>query len=182
LPDPSTSAVGRWDVLGAYGSKLVEGRSRSSAEAFVSALLTHVVAMPSSAQEALAAFATGEGDALVSYEQQAITGERRSEGIEYVIPKNTILVQNPVAVVGRSVDARRFVAFMSSPAGQQIWAADGFRSVVGELVDTRRFPPPPGLFTVAELGGWRAVQQRFFDQATGLVARIERRTGTAPGT
>ena len=37
------------------------------------------------------------------------------------------------------------------------------------------FPTPPGLFTIADLGGWADVRTEFFDRENGIVADIERR-------
>ena len=40
------------------------------------------------------------------------------------------------------------------------------------------FPTPPGLFTIAEdLGGWKAVNAKFFEEETGLVPQIQKDTG-----
>jgi sulfate transport system substrate-binding protein len=36
---------------------------------------------------------------------------------------------------------------------------------------------PPRLFTISDLGGWDAVNTKFFDEATGLVPEIQKATG-----
>jgi len=40
---------------------------------------------------------------------------------------------------------------------------------------------PAGLFTIAELGGWSSVRERFFDVEDGIMARIQRELGQSLG-
>jgi ABC-type sulfate transport system substrate-binding protein len=35
------------------------------------------------------------------------------------------------------------------------------------------------MFTISELGGWDAVNKKFFDEGTGLVPEIQKATGKA---
>jgi sulfate transport system substrate-binding protein len=41
------------------------------------------------------------------------------------------------------------------------------------------FPEPPGLFTIADLGGWDEVLDTFFDEENGVVTEIERNLGVS---
>ena len=41
------------------------------------------------------------------------------------------------------------------------------------------FPTPPGLFTIADLGGWADVTTKFFDPDKGIVTEIERNLGVS---
>jgi ABC-type sulfate transport system substrate-binding protein len=39
------------------------------------------------------------------------------------------------------------------------------------------FPQPAKLFTIADVGGWDAVQERFFDREEGIFAGIQKELG-----
>jgi sulfate transport system substrate-binding protein len=39
------------------------------------------------------------------------------------------------------------------------------------------FPAVPHLTTIAELGGWSAVNKKYFDKQTGIVPKIEGSSG-----
>src|SRR3989440_4652314 len=99
-PNPFTSGGARWNVVAAYGAQLKEGKSPAAAEAYLKQLFHNVVSQDSSARNALQTFLAGQGDALIDYENEAIADKKKGAAIEYVIPKDTILIQNPVAVVG----------------------------------------------------------------------------------
>ena len=54
--------------------------------------------------------------------------------------------------------AEAFLAFLHSTEGQRILADYGFRPVNGDVTDPASADKPPlpaGLFTMAELGGWK---------------------------
>ena len=42
-----------------------------------------------------------------------------------------------------------------------------------------KFPTPPGLFTIEDLGGWETVTTEFFDPENGSIAEIETNLGVA---
>jgi ABC-type sulfate transport system substrate-binding protein len=74
-----------------------------------------------------------------------------------------------------------------SPAGQEEFAKKGFRPVIdgvnvgrveGANDPANPFPTPQGLFTISEdLGGWKAVSAKFFEEGTGIVPQIQKATG-----
>ncbi len=183
-PNPFTSGGARWNVMAAYGAQLKEGKTPSQAQAYLTALFHNVVSQDSSARNALQTFLAGRGDALIDYEDEAISDEKKGASIEYVIPKDTILIQNPIAVVGggagaSSTEAQKFVEYLLSPAGQAIWAAKGYRPVISGVAGASKFPIPPGLFTIDSLGGWKTVSKQFFEPETGIVTRIEQSLGVS---
>jgi ABC-type sulfate transport system substrate-binding protein len=105
-----------------------------------------------------------------------------------VIPKATILIENPVAVLEDSPNrdkANQFLRYLRTPAAQQIFADNGYRPVVESVLQANRkkFPVRPDQFTIANLGlgGWDQVQKDFFDPSTGVMAKIERAVGGATG-
>ncbi len=80
-----------------------------------------------------------------------------------MIPKQTILIETPIAVTSKSshqTQAKAFLAYQWSPAGQTIWAQQGYRPVLASVASkfTSKFPTPPQLFTIDYLGGWTKVK------------------------
>jgi sulfate/thiosulfate transport system substrate-binding protein len=180
-PNPFTSGSARWNIVAAYGAQLKEGKTPAQAQAYLTELFHHVVSQDSSARNALQTFLAGRGDALIDYEDEAISDQKRGSPIEYVIPRDTILIQNPIAVVGKegTAQAKSFVAYLLSPAGQRIWAQKGYRPVIEGIAPSSSFPTPPGLFTIAALGGWSKVDKQFFEPETGIVTKIEQSLGVS---
>ncbi|HST54551.1 MAG TPA: sulfate ABC transporter substrate-binding protein [Solirubrobacteraceae bacterium] len=180
-PNPFTSGSARWNVMAAYGAQLKEGKSPAQAQAYLKALFHNVVSQDSSARNALRTFSAGRGDALIDYENEAISDQKKGTAIDFVIPKDTILIQNPIAVLKKSNagPAQKFVDYLLSDAGQKLWAANGYRPVRPELVDAKQFPAPADLFTIDSLGGWSTVTKQFFDPDNGIVTKIEQSLGVS---
>jgi sulfate transport system substrate-binding protein len=180
-PNPFTSGGARWNVMAAYGAQIKEGKTPAQAQAYLKQLFHNVVGQDSSARNALQTFLAGRGDALIDYENEAIADQKKGEAIEYVVPKDTVLIQSPVAVVGKSgsaAPAQKFVSYLLSPAGQAIWASKGYRPVTSGGASSN-FPTPPGLFTIDALGGWTTVTKQFFEPETGIVTKIEQSLGVS---
>jgi len=181
-PNPFTSGGARWNLLAAYGAQLVLGRSADQAIDYLRRLLEHTAVQDKSARDALATFTSGKGDVLLTYESDAIAAQQAGEEIDYVVPEQTILVQSPVAAtIDAPEAAAAFVRFLTTPEAQRVFARHGYRPVRPALAARLGFPAPPGLFTIDDLGGWPAVQNRFFDEDTGIVARIESDLETSAG-
>jgi sulfate transport system substrate-binding protein len=181
-PNPFTSGSARWNVMAAYGAQLKEGKSPAQAEEYLKALFHNVVSQDSSARNALQTFLAGRGDALIDYENEAISDQKKGAAIEYVVPKATILIQNPIAVLGTgasATEAQKFVSYLLSPTGQKIWASEGYRPVLPGVAAPGQFPTPAGLFTIDALGGWKAATKQFFEPETGIVAKIEQSLGVS---
>jgi len=181
-PNPFTSGSARWNVMAAYGAQLKEGKTPAQAQAYLTSLFHNVVSQDSSARNALQTFLAGRGDALIDYENEAISDQKKGAAIEYVIPKDTILIQNPVAVLGKgssAATAEKFVEYLLSPAGQAIWVQKGYRPVISGVPGASKFPTPTGLFTIDTLGGWKTVTKQFFEPETGIVTKIEQSLGVS---
>ena len=104
-PNPFTSGAARWNILGAYGAQLKEGKTEAQAEEYLKQLFHNTVSQDSSARNALQTFLAGRGDALLDYETEAIADQKKGAPIEYIIPGDTIQIENPLAVVGSSEGA-----------------------------------------------------------------------------
>jgi sulfate/thiosulfate transport system substrate-binding protein len=180
-PNPFSSGAARWNIMAVYGTLINEGKSPDEALAGVKTLLEKTVAQPGSARDALAAFTQGQGDVLLGYENEAIKAEEEGEDLEYVVPPSTILIETPIAVTKDAPEpaAQDFLDFIWSDEGQEIWAENGYRPVNPKLVDAKQFPTPKELFKISQFGGWGKVNDEFFDDETGSVAKIETELGVS---
>jgi sulfate/thiosulfate-binding protein len=179
-PNPFSSGSARWNIMAIYGSQVAEGKSDTEALDAVRKVLEKTDAQPGSGADALTAFTQGQGDVLLSYENEAIKAQNEGEDVDYVIPDDTILIETPIAVTKDApVSAQKFLDFIWSDAGQRIWADNGYRPVNKALVDPNQFPTPSGLFTIGEFGGWDKVNDEFFDETSGKVAAIEKDLGVS---
>jgi sulfate/thiosulfate transport system substrate-binding protein len=182
-PNPSTSGSARWNIMAAYGAELKEGKTPAQALAYLKLLLSRNVSVQdSSGSAAMQTFASGKGDVLLSYESEAIAAEKKGIAIQYVIPRQTILIETPIAVTANSSHAgaaQAFVSWLLSPAAQTIWAEHGYRPVLASVsaAFASKFPTPPQLFSIKSLGGWKAISKEFFAPSTGSVTKIEAAAG-----
>jgi sulfate transport system substrate-binding protein len=181
-PNPFTSGGARWNVMAAYGSQIAQGKSEQQAIAFLGALFKNVTVQDKAARDALQTFTGGKGDVLISYENEAIAAQQAGEKVDYVIPDQTILIENPIAVTndGPNTDkAKAFVNYLHTKPAQEIFASKGYRPVDPALVDKSKFPTPKQLFTIQKFGGWSVVSDKFFDKDKGVMANIEKGLGVS---
>ena len=177
-PNPFTSGGARWNVMAAYGAQLKQGKSKEEAVQYLRDLFANVSVQDKSARESLQTFSSGKGDVLIGYENEAITAQQAGQPLEYVIPDQTILIENPVAVTKDAPEqAAAFVDFLRTPEAQKVFAEKGYRSVLPDVVDEERYPTPQTLYTIDDLGGWDAVTSEFFDREDGIFAAIQRELG-----
>ena len=180
-PNPFTSGGARWNVMAAYGGALRAGKSPQQAIAYLRTLFEkHVVAQPTSAREALQTFLTGKGDVLLSYENEAILAKSKGQSVNWVAPKATILIENPIAVTKISkhaAQARAFVKFLYTARGQTLFAETGYRPVLQSVARKFQITQPRQQFRIGYVGGWPKVEKKFFDPNTGVMAKIERGLG-----
>jgi sulfate transport system substrate-binding protein len=178
-PNPATSGGARWNIMAIYGSQIEAGRSDAEAQDFVKQVLANTSVQDDSARDSLQTFASGKGDVLVGYENEALQAKEEGIDLEYVTPDSTILIENPIAVTEDASDAAQsFVDFLYTDQGQQAFADAGYRPVVKSVFDKNagKFPVPSGLFTVADFGGWEKVADPFFGD-DGWVIQAEKDLG-----
>jgi len=178
-PNPATSGGARWNIMAIYGSQIAEGKSPAEAQDFVKQVLANTSVQDDSARDSLNTFASGKGDVLVGYENDAIQAKKDGIDLDYVTPDSTILIENPVAITkGASPDAQKFVNFLYTDQGQQDFADAGYRPVVKSVAarNASKFPTPSGLFTIDKFGGWDKVADPFFGD-NGWVIQAEKDLG-----
>jgi len=181
-PNPFTSGGARWNVMAGYGAQLEQGKTEEQARGYLRKLFANVAVQDKSARESLSTFAAGKGDVLLAYENEATFAQRQGQPFEYVVPEQTILIENPVAMTkDASSAAKGFVDFLLTDEAQKVFGDEGYRPVSKAVLDTFDFPTPASLFTIADLGGWKAVQTAFFDRETGFMADVQRELGESTG-
>ena len=179
-PNVFSSGSAKWNLMAAYGAEVKQGKSPSQAQQYISQLLHNAVAQPSSASAALQTFLSGQGDVLLDYEDDALYAKSKGEPVDIITPPQTILIQNPIAVTkAAGPAAKAFLSYLLSPAGQKVWGQQGYRPVLPAVAKEFNFPKPKTLFTIDQLGGWTAVNTKFFDPQTGLVAKDEQSLGVS---
>jgi len=170
--NPKTSGGAKWNFLGAWGVKTQTGSDDAAALDFVSRIYQNVPVLPKDARESTDVFFTrGQGDVLINYENEVLLAAQKGEILPYIVPDVNISIDNPVAVVDANVDkhgtrevAEAFVEFLFTPAAQVEFAKVGFRPVDPTVSEqfADQFPKVTTLFTIADLGGWDAIDQKFF--------------------
>ena len=179
-PNPFTSGGARWNVMAAYGAQLKQGKTQKQAVGYLRELFHHVSVQDKSARESLQTFAGGKGDVLLAYENEAILAQTKGEDVDYVVPQQTILIENPVAVTKDAPEqAKAFLDYLRSPEAQRVFGKAGYRPVDESLASEFQFTNPAGLFTIDEVGGWDDVQDKFFDRENGIMAEIQQEVGAA---
>src|SRR5262249_45383908 len=185
-PNPYSSGSAKWNILAAYGAQRRLGKTDAQATAYVQKLFQHVVSQDTSGSNATNTFLSGKGDVLLTYESEAINARLNGRNIQYVIPRQTMLIQLPIAVLQKSPNlapANKFIHWVKSASAQDLFVPDGFRpvgpKVAGEPAATKEFPARPGIFRIDApyIGGWRQADKVWFDPDKGRMARIEQAVG-----
>lgn len=181
-PNPKTSGGAMWNVLALYGAAkrgFVEGvpaDDDAAAQAFLLSVLNNVTVLDKAARESITNYEQGVGDVAITYENEVLVGQQNGQDYELVIPRSSILIENPVAVVDSYVDkhgtrevAEAFVDFLFTPEAQAIFAQHGLRSLDTDVAaaTAAQYPPVEDLFTIAYFGGWPSATPTFFGE-TGI--------------
>jgi sulfate/thiosulfate transport system substrate-binding protein len=192
-PNPRMSGGAMWNILGLYGAASrgqvqgVPAGDPAAAQDFMFQVLGNVTVMDQSARESITNFEKGIGDVAITYENEVLVGLLHGDYYELVIPRSTILIENPAALVDAYVDkngtrpvAEAFLDFLFTPAAQQVLAKYGLRSLDPEVrVNTAEtYPPVQDLFTVEYFGGWDTLVPEIFGDSgvfTQTLARVQQR-------
>jgi sulfate transport system substrate-binding protein len=178
-PNPKTSGGAMWNILALYGAAkrgFVEGvpaNDDQAAQAFLLAVLKNVTVMDKGARESITNFEKGVGDVAITYENEILVGRQSGQNYDMVIPRSTILIENPVAVIDTYTDkhqtrqaAEGFVQFLFTKQAQEIFAKYGLRSPDPEVAQATasQYPKVEDLFSINEFGGWAKATPDFFGE------------------
>lgn len=178
-PNPKTSGGAQWDINAIYGAGLkaserTEGKKDpAAAKAFLEAVHQNIESLDKSGRASMAAFEYGVGDVIVTYENELLARMAKGAAYDLVVPDDTILIENPAAVVDSYVDkhgtrkvAEAFLQYLYTPEAQEIFAKNGFRPVDQTVFNKHKqqYPTPPGLFDIQYLGGWSEVRSTLYSK------------------
>ncbi len=168
LPDPTTSGGAQWAILALYGSAILNGAGIPSdgdtelAAKLLKRVINNASSLPESARKALTQFGLGYGDALLTYENDALVDIAKGRNYEIVMPQSTIAIEPKVVIIDANVDeedealVEEFMDFLWGPQTQEAMAKHHFR-VVDQTVFQRyatNFQKVDSPFTIDDLGGW----------------------------
>lgn len=180
--NPKSSGLARWNFLALWGAITQSGGNESQALDFTSKVYQNAVVLARDAREASDAFfKQGQGDVLITYENEAILVGQKGEPIKYISPPLNISIDNPVAMVDKNVSKHQnrivveaFLKYLFTPEAQAEFAKVGFRPIDNGVYQkfAQQYQPVKQLFNVKDFGGWQQVQKEFF-QDGGVFDRIE---------
>lgn len=202
-PNPATSGSAKWNLLAGYAGWVALKHTPKQAQNYLKSLLQHTIAQPSSGSASLATFLTGAGNVLLAYEDDAQAALTAGDQISIVVPPQTLLIQNPIALTNTGLKnpaASAFYRFAFSPQGQGIFANLGYRSVLTSVwkytkANFATFQAPTKLLTIANLNpsGWVGADPEFFGPTitfpsndsthpnAGIVTYLEQYAGQSVG-
>ncbi len=175
IPNPKTAGNGRYSYLAAWGYALKQpGGNEQKARDFVAALFKNVPVLDTGGRGATTTFMQRNiGDVLVTFENEAemIAREFGRGRFEVVYPSISIEAELPVSVVDKVVDkkgtraqAEEYLKYLWSPEGQTVAAQNYLRprdkAVLAKYA--KQFPAVK-LFSVNDLGGWKAIGKKHFN-------------------
>ncbi len=169
-PDPTTSGGAQWGILAVYGSALkttqhVAGiQDPARAREILKGVSLNAGSLPESARRALTQFGLGYGDALITYENEALLDISRGRTYELIVPESTILIEPKVLIIdanvreGENEVVTAFVEFLWSKTAQEAFAGNNFRVLDEAIMDgySDRYIEVARPFTVDYLGGWKS--------------------------
>jgi len=175
-PDPKTSGGAQWNIAAIYGAALrgyagVPKDDPRAAREFLERVLRNVSIMDKGARESIINFEKGVGDVAVTYENEVLVGRQAGQRYDYVIPRSTILIETPVALVDSYVDkhgvrraAEGFIDFLCTRDAQRVFARYGLRPVEAATAQevAGQFQPAGDVWKIDFLGGWKKVSQDVF--------------------
>ncbi len=162
--NPKTGGNGRYAYLAAWGSVREKGGTEAQAAEFVGKLYKNVPVLGKGGRDATSTFLQRNiGDVLITFESEVVSIDREfgAGKVDAVYPSSSIVAENPVAVVERTVAkkgtaelAKAYLDYLYSEEGQEIAAKHALRprspAVLKKYASTFK---PIQQFTVAKYFG-----------------------------
>jgi sulfate transport system substrate-binding protein len=169
--NPKTGGNGRMAYLAAWGYARKKGGSDAQAAEFVGKLYKNVPVLAKGGRDATTIFLQRNiGDVLITFESEVVSVDREFGvgKVDAVHPSVSIVAENPVAVVERTVAkkgttdlAKAYLNFLYTDEAQEIAAKHALRptnaAILKKYASTFK---PIQLFTVEELFGSLAEAQK----------------------
>ncbi len=172
-PDPLTSGAANWTIIAEYGAAVrKQGAKPEDGKALLLGIWRNVVAQAGSARAARTQFENGFGDALITYEQDAIgNGPLDSLSYEIVYPRSTILSEHTLVAIDLHISneqrelVQTFLDFIWGKEAQRLFVKDGCRSVDATLNEANpKFGTIHDPFLISDFGGWQQAKQTIIDK------------------
>ncbi len=171
-PDPFTSGGANWAIIAEYGAGVRKNPGRPMAgEELLLGIWRNVAAQASSSRSARTQFENGFGDALITYEQEAVWDKSLGRlKLDIVHPFSTVMTEHTLVVLDHNVAPEErelvdaFVSFLWSESAQQTFVEYGFRSVYDSLNDSNPyFADIDDQFLIEDFGGWPSAKRHIID-------------------
>jgi sulfate/thiosulfate transport system substrate-binding protein len=184
-PDPISSGGAQWSILAIYGAELKKSQAETGdpepdtvgALRVLKTIWKNVISTPGSAREARTTFELGNGDALITYELEALLMKEANAAIDVVIPKATIFSEHPAVVIDKNLTGAKrpvveaFMQYLWSDEAQQAFVKFHFYSTTNDAFNqaNSEFAHIEMPFTIEEFGGWdraypEVIEKVFRDQ------------------
>jgi sulfate transport system substrate-binding protein len=168
-PDPLTSGGANWSIVAEYGAGTRgAGGDAEAGHRLLLGIWRNVRYKASSARAARTQFENGFGDALVTYEQEALWDRMRGRlNADIVYPRSTILSEHTLVIIERNIVrhdrelVHAFAEFLWSEAAQRRFVECGFRSLDEKL--NAGFDKIDDPFLIDDFGGWERAKREIID-------------------
>ena len=169
--NPKTGGNGRMAYLAAWGQVRAKGGTDAQAAEFVAKLYKNVPVLAKGGRDATTVFLQRNiGDVLITFESEVVSVDKEfgAGKVDAIHPGTSILAENPVAIVERTVakkgtaeQARAYLNFLYSDEAQEIAAQHAIRpsnpALLKKYASTFK---PIKLFTAADYFGSFAEAQK----------------------
>jgi sulfate transport system substrate-binding protein len=172
---PDTSGGAQWAIFAVYGAganlkNLTYGPEDEGVK-LLAAVEKNVIAQPESARQTFVQFDAGFGDAIVTYENEALLEKGKGRDYAICVPRKTIETEWKISRIDRNIRPEQehavneLIRFLSMPEAQRAYAKHGFRPVDRNV--EKEFGAKYALvaepFTVDDLGGWQNARKNIID-------------------
>ena len=183
LVNPKTGGNGRMAYLAAWGYVRKKGGTDAQAAEFIGKLYKNVPVLAKGGRDATAIFLQRNvGDVLVTFESEVVSVDREfgAGKVDAVHPSISIVAENPVAIVERTVNkkgsaaaAKAYLDFLYSDEAQEIAARHALRPVNPTILKKYAASLKPiQLFRVEDIFGSFAEAQKVHFSDGGQFDRL----------
>lgn len=173
---PDTSGGAQWAIYAIYGSALRESEMQTGVQdeqrAFqlLQNVENNVIAMPESAKQAAAQFDAGQGDVIITYENEALLELQKGKPYEMIVPQRTVETGWTVVKLDSNIQTSQeeivdqFITFLYSDEAQAAYAEYGYRSINDDI--TAKFDQYAEIddpFTLDYFGGVERARAEIID-------------------
>jgi sulfate transport system substrate-binding protein len=174
---PDTSGGAQWAIFAMYGAganfKNLTFGPEDEGVKLLSAVEKNVIAQPESARQTFVQFDAGFGDAIVTYENEALLEKAKGRDYAISVPKKTIETEWKVARIDKNIRPDQehavgeFIKFLYSAEAQRSYAKYGFRPVDSRVEKEfhAKYATVAEPFTVDDLGGWQKARKNVIENA-----------------